>query len=197
MIFSAHISYKVWVKETCNCLFAMRYKKSSRMPLTNNWGIINIYSFVSGIRNGLYFCVNFGIHWDWAVSWIEYNLTINVPFPQGEWRKLSSILLSLQQSSYAESGAHCRIKKYAIVPFFHCLLWVRVVNPETETLEWWKKCFDQNSLKRGGKCLKNFYCIVLILKEWRHLQKDQWTQRGNLFCTFSEPFLEGVTEMDS
>lgn len=37
MIFSTYISCKVWVKETRSCLLAMRYKKSSQMPLTNAW----------------------------------------------------------------------------------------------------------------------------------------------------------------
>lgn len=39
MRFSTYISCEVWVKETCNYLLAMRYKKSSQKPLTNAWDV--------------------------------------------------------------------------------------------------------------------------------------------------------------
>lgn len=116
----------------------LRYKKFP-MLLTNAWGkkyiYMYIYPFVSGIGNDLYFSL-----WIWEfteienVSWIECNLKINVPFPP-EWRKISSILLSLPEPPSAECGANHRIKKYPIVPLFYCLLWLRVVNPGTREME--------------------------------------------------------------
>lgn len=65
-------------------VLATRYKKSSQVPLQVP-EVSYIDPFVSGIRNGLHFSV-----WIWefteleAVSWIEYNFTMNVPFPQNE-----------------------------------------------------------------------------------------------------------------
>lgn len=35
------------------------------------------------------------------------------------------------------------------------------------------------------------------LKNGDTSKRSSKTQRGNLFCTFSEPFLDGVKEMDS
>ena len=55
------------------------------MPEDGIYICVYIYPFVSGIRNGLYFS---GWIWEFteieAVSSIEYNLTINVSFPQNE-----------------------------------------------------------------------------------------------------------------
>lgn len=92
-------------------------------------------------------------------------------------------MLSFQQPPFAECGANHRIKEYLPVPFSH---------PVTKTLERWKKRFIQNSLESRKRLLHSV-----------HIQRMETPAKGlgnlkrKFVLYFSEPFLEGVTEMGS
>lgn len=92
----------------------------------------------------IFFSVNLENHWDWSCL-LNRILSQNECSFSLERRKIAQFCFPFNSHSLQNTGLITEFKSILLCPFPHCLLWLRMVNPGTDSLEDGKSVSISNS----------------------------------------------------